>query len=353
MPSGHRAYLTCTAYAAVDDLPEAALALFGGDFFSGATWYRTLIAAGVPAGSRAVLLVFSNDSGPRAVFPMMVSGHDAGSLTSPYTCRWRPLLAPDFRADEKRALWRGFAQWCRQFDRIRLEAMDVSDAAALRAPGFAALRFDHFGNWHERAGRGWAAYLAARPGPTREAVRRRGKKLMAAGAVFSLVTTPADIDAGIAAYQNVYAKSWKVEEPFPAFNPALMRACAADGSLRLGLLMLNGAVLAAQFWVVRGDWAAVLKLAHDEAEKAQSPGTVLTAQVIEALMNDAITELDFGRGDDAYKASWTTNRRQRVGVVLANPATLPGLALIARHQAGSAIRVLRKVYAGVRPVPGK
>jgi hypothetical protein len=79
--------LTCTAFDAVDDLPAAARALFGGDFFSGLAWYRTLIAHGMPAGGRAVLLVFSAGAVPRAVVPMWVAGRRAGSLTSLYTCR--------------------------------------------------------------------------------------------------------------------------------------------------------------------------------------------------------------------------------------------------------------------------
>ena len=36
------------------------------------------------------------------------------------------------------------------------------------------------------------------------------------------------------------------------------------------------------------------------------------------LDRDRITELDFGRGDDAYKSLWAGRRRQRIGVVLAN-----------------------------------
>jgi hypothetical protein len=266
---------------------------------------------------------------------MWVAGRRAGSLTSLYTCRWRPMLAPDLRPEEAGALWRGFAQWCRSFESVRLEAMDDADAAGLRAPGLAVLRFDHFGNWHENWNQGWPAYLAARPGPVRESVRRRGRKLVAAGAVFSVVTAPEHVAAGIAAYEDVYAKSWKIAEPLPAFNPALMRACAADGALRLGLLTLDGAVLAAQFWVMRDGWAAVLKLAHDEAAKAHAPGTVLTAWMIEHVMvMDGATELDFGRGDDAYKQSWVAHRRQRVGLVIANPRHKAGAFMIARHYAG-------------------
>jgi CelD/BcsL family acetyltransferase involved in cellulose biosynthesis len=91
--------------------------------------------------------------------------------------------------------------------------------------------------------------------------------------------------------------------------------------------------LAAQMWVVRATWAAVLKLAHDENAKALSPGTVLTAAMTRTLIEqDGVTELDFGRGDDDYKAAWTGARRQRVGVVLANPWRAAGAAAIVRRR---------------------
>jgi hypothetical protein len=352
MPSNRDATLIRAEYSTPDALPEDARRLFGGDFFSTLTWYRTVTQACVPAGSRAVFVLFTAGDRACALFPMMVSGRQAWSLTTPYSCLWQPLLAEGSSAHDHAAIWHGFGQWCRQFTSVRLEAMDAP--CTVPAPGLVALRFDQFGNWHTRPEAGWPAYLAARPGPLREAVRRRGKKLTASGANFTLVSAPDQVETGIAVYEKIYASSWKVAEPFPDFIAALMRACAADGSLRLGLLSLGDQPLAAQFWVVQGKWASVLKLAHDEAAKAHSPGTVLTALMIEALMTrDGVRELDFGRGDDTYKASWTADRRQRVGVVLANPRTLRGLALIARHQAGFVIRAARNLYAGVRPVPGK
>jgi hypothetical protein len=177
----------------------------------------------------------------------------------------------------------------------------------------------------------WATYLAQRPGHIREALRRRGKRLLAAGATMRVVTTPAEVEAGIAAYEAVYAASWKVPEPFPDFSATLMREGAKAGWLRLGLLELEGKVLAAQIWMVLGPWATVLKLAHDEAHKAASPGTVLTGFMIARLLDqEHVTELDFGRGDDEYKRAWAVDRRQRHGLVIANPRRLGGLNAILR-----------------------
>jgi hypothetical protein len=236
-----------------------------------------------------------------------------------------------------------------------LEALDPAapglDAllAGLRRAGFATLRYDHFGNWHEvlPAGTSWDSYMAARPPALRTTIRRKLARC-AREMAFERIAAPGPaLEAGIAAYEAVRAASWKPEEPFPAFDAMLMRAAAAAGLLRLGLLRRrgDGAPVAAQYWVLDrgGARATVLKLSHVEAEKAASPGTALTALMIQGLLgDDGVRELDFGRGDDAYKRLWVGTRRQRIGVVLADPLHPAGLAAIARHGLGALRRRLRR-----------
>ena len=87
--------------------------------------------------------------------------------------------------------------------------------------------------------------------------------------------------------------------------------------------------------MVTGGTASVLKLAHDEAARARSPGTVLTAAMIRGLLDrERVTELDFGRGDDGYKSLWAGQRRPRIGVVLVNPRRPAGLLTLGRHVLG-------------------
>ena len=98
----------------------------------------------------------------------------------------------------------------------------------------------------------------------------------------------------------------------------------------------------AQFWIVEHGRATVLKLAHDEAFKAHSPGTVLTAWTIRHMIEqEHVTELDFGRGDDLYKQGWATNRRQRIGLMLINPRFAGGMMALARHTVGRLTARLR------------
>ena len=312
-------------------------------------WWRTMVAAGLPAGAVPRFLVFELAGEVVALLPLMSSGDGLTGLAGLYTCFYQPLFAAG--ADEW--LWSrvGYAtaRHCRGAGVLRLDALDA-DAAWLPAflagaarGGMRAERFDHFGNWHEpQAGPQWEPYVAARPGNLRETIRRKMRR--SAPADFTLVAGGPGLEAGIAAYEEVYARSWKVAEPFPDFNATLMREAAGAGALRLGLLSAEGVLVATQLWVLAGGVATVLKLAHDEAHAALSPGTVLSVRMIRHLFEvDGVTGLDFGRGDDPYKKSWTTRRRQRVGVLLANPWHPRGLAVLGWQAAG---RVRRRLAGG-------
>jgi len=320
--------------------------------FTSRPWYDAFIAAGLAADAEPLFLMLGNESGaPRAVVPCQRTHRGVSSLTSFYSCDFRPLIADgEDPALAARDLGRHLA------DRLSGDAVFGFDSldstlpilapllAGLARPGRALLRYDHFGRWWEDLGRRtFAEYLAGRDGALREVIRRKGARLERDGATFTMVgaaSGPAEIEAGIAGYETVYAQSWKETEPFPAFQPTLMRRLAEAGWLRLAICRLAGQPVAAQLWVVVGGTATVLKLAHDKAFDRASPGTVLTAFAIRTLMeNDGIAALDFGRGDDPYKRGWATNRTAHIGVLSVSIARRP--ALIARHFLGAAARKIR------------
>jgi len=319
--------------------------LFGRDLCATPGWYEATVEAALPPGGKAKFVQVLEGGEPIAIFPMLQTGKAWASLCTPYTILWRPLLAPGLDAERIAAAGAAFGAFCKRHGAIRLDAIDQEApwvapiAEGIARAGLRILPFDHFGNWQtDLRGLDWAGYLAARPGKLREAIRRRSAKLMREdGAVLTVTEGGAGLDQAIAAFEAVYAKSWKEPEPSPAFNATLARACAKEGSLRLGVLSLGEAVLAAQFWVVTRGTATVLKLAHDEAAKALSPGTVLTALMIRRLMvQDRVTTLDFGRGDDEYKQLWTDTRRQRIGWMIANPLSVAGAGAVLVGLAGKA-----------------
>ncbi len=331
-------------YESVAALPPPCAALFPTQPFASLWWYQVTIAHALPDGAVPCLAVATSSGGPEAMVPMLRDrGGRLGSLTTPYSCLHIPLLsAADARVE---AIGRSLGRLLRRYATVRLDAIPAEwpgllpFIAGLRAGGLWVQRFDHFGNWQEPVGgRGWDAYLADRPGALRETLRRKLRR-SAVATRFALVTEPADLSGGIAAFEAVYRASWKQNEPFPHFNAALMRALSAQGLLRLGVLWADEHPVAAQFWCVAEGRATVLKLAHDKTYKSLSPGTVLTALMLRRLLDEErVDVLDFGRGDDAYKALWSSERHQRLGLLLMNPARPAGLLAVARATAGQAYR---------------
>ena len=324
---------TCVSIGALESVPADLFAHAPG-FFASRAWWEIVLSHAIPPGARPHLLLVGTD----ALFPMLLDPMDGEfrALTTPYTCLYEPLIA-----GPRAAAFDAFARYCRTFPVTRLDALDealqAEVAAAARRSGLAIAHFAHFGNWFEDVmGLDWTGYLARRPGALRETIRRRARRVeRAPGAVFRLFRDQTDLETGIAAFETVYASSWKQPEPWPDFNPAQIQAAAALGIMRLGVYWIDGTAAAAQFWIVEHGHATVLKLAHDEAFKALSLGTVLTARMIRHMMEEeGATVLDFGRGDDPYKKDWVSSRRQRMGLLLINPRAPKGLAALVRHGLG-------------------
>lgn len=318
-------------------------------FWSGRIWYDTTLAHALP-----------DDAEPHAArcgavaVPLLRTGGALRSLTNPYTQDWRPLAPPGLDEAGWRDAAAAFGRLLRLRPPVMLDTIDPAGAwlapflAGLRASGIRAARFDHTGVWRGTLpdGQGWEGYLASRPSALRHTVERKGRRA-ARETRFDLIAAPGtELEAGIEAFQAVRAGSWKPAEPFPDFDAALMRAAAEAGALRLGVLarVADDAPLAAQYWILDqgGTRATVPKLFHLETERAASPGTVLTAMMLRHLITeDRVRVLDFGRGDDAYKAHWVSDRVQLIGLMLADPHHPAGLAALVRQTAGRLLRRFR------------
>lgn len=327
--------------------------------FASRAWYRTVVDHGLPAGAMPCFLSWIEAERSRAIFPMVrLSTGGLEGLTTPYTCAYAPLLGPGIDAAAMARAGAALGRFCLGWSHVRLDAIPLEWPglepllSGLRRSGLVVRRFDHFGNWFEPvAGLTWPDYLSGRPGALRETVRRKLRRSARDPRVrFQLIADDAAVAEGIDAFESVYRRSWKEPEPFPSFNAALIARLAAAGLLRLGVLSLDGAPVAAQVWTVEGGRATVLKLAHDEAFGAISPGTVLTARMLEHLLDGEHTcEIDFGRGDDPYKRLWASRRRQRIGLLLINPRRPRGLAILGRHVLGSGRRAATGILR--RPAP--
>ncbi len=345
--------------ASYDELFDAAARK---SFYASRPWFETLTETTREAGD-AVQLYGLEDEGGRAL-GLLVARSGVGGLTGGsqralsgystlYTTQYLPILHPDAVTPEAAA--EGFARALAaekpSWQALNFESLDPADAffpafeAALQRAGFAVQSYAHFGNWYESTeGDSLESFMARRPSALRNTVKRKGRKLEKMEDVrFEILTGGEGLDAAMDAYDAIYVNSWKEPEPFPDFTRRLVREAAAAGALCLGTVYLGERPAASQIWIVCGGRATIFKLAYDEEFKKLSAGSVLTVKVLEhVLRNNQVIEVDYGRGDDAYKKQWLNERRERQGIVAFNPKTLQGALGALRHIWAGRLKALLK-----------
>jgi len=223
---------------------------------------------------------------------------------------------------------------------------------AFAEQGWHTKRYSCFGNWYlPCAGLSFERYLHGRDAMLRTTVARKTRRfeLGEDGARLVLLSTPAEVEAGMAAYERLRTRSWNRAEPYPDFVHAWARTCAQRGWLRLGLAFVHDTPIAAQFWFTRHRRAYIFKLAYDESYARFSAPTVLSAHMIRhSLEVDRVEEIDYLTGDDVYKRAWMPHRRERIGLMLCNPRTMRG-QLLSTHQLASEAR--QRWLRSTRPAP--
>lgn len=272
------------------------------------------------------------------------------ALSNYYSSLYSPIytLAPD-RSQAARALVQCIRKEHKESSIVQLAPLssDGVDTAALRdafgADGWYTRDYFCFGNWYLPCeGMNFNDYMKGRESQVYNTWTRKAKKFKTDGtgeARLQVVREPDDVKAGMAAYEAVYQKSWKQAEPFPDFIREWAAVCAQHGWLRLGVAWLGDTPIAAQLWFTINRRAYIFKLAYDEAYSKWSAGTVLTAHLMrESLDQDRVIEIDYLTGDDAYKKSWMSHRRERVGLLACNLRTPRGLAMAAREGAAATVR---------------
>lgn len=358
--AGTRVEVGC--FAAPAELPERYLALLGEaeaeSFDSGALWYENYIRT-VPGGDPGVRLYAADPAGASPVLlPLRVAAGPLGqrieSLANYYTALYSPLPAGRESLSGLKAIVEALTRDCRPAVAMRFSPMDPQAPAyrglmaALKEAGWAPFPFFCFGNWYLPVRESWDSYLEKRDGTLRSTLKRMGKAFAAAGGRLELVAGGAALEEGIRAYEQVYAASWKPAEPYPQFVAGLARSCAGRGWLRLGIARLGATPVAAQIWIVAHGKASIYKLAYHQAYMKYSPGTLLTAFLMRhAFEADGVAEVDYLIGDDPYKRSWMSHRRERWGIVAYNPRTVPGALLLAREVLGRAARKVSFRLAGL------
>jgi hypothetical protein len=359
-------------FSSFEDLPEETQRLFdaaGADcIFYGMPWFKTFAKYALdPNDSVRIYSANGGDSTSpdQTILPTVHRAADSGffkarklsSLSSYYTSLYGPI-GNDFTKRGAEALARALAEEYPRWDEVELRPLDVDAPAfpalveGLEKAGFIVQTYFCFGNWYlDVKGRSFTQYVETLPSVLKNTLGRKKKKLEKSGrAQIEIVTGGEGLESAIATYNSVYLASWKESEPYPQFVPEFIRNCAAIGTLRLGVVRVDGEPAAAQFWIVHNGKALIYKLAYDERFADLSVGTILTATLMQHVIDvDRVVQVDYLTGDDAYKKDWMSGRRERWGILALNPRTLRGALAIARHVGGRAIKRAFQLFAKRAP----
>lgn len=299
------------------------------DLFNRRNWFRRVCHHG---GATPLIARAASEGALAWLFLQREGRGKASALANWYSFAFRPIFAGNPEVVRQRAMIIAIAKRLRMA-RPRIASIDLSPVPSTDgAADLLAYAFQRAG-WIVTAGEistSWTAnvaglsfedYWAARPGQLRSTLKRKLGK-----ANFETqILTGFDEDAW-AAYEDVYADSWKPDEGLPELLKELAIAEAKAGCLRLGICRIDGVAVAAQFWTVENGLALIHKLAHRESAAELSPGTILSAAMFRHVIDmDKVDTIDFGTGNDEYKADWMDGSTPLMRLTAYNPLMVAGL----------------------------
>jgi len=351
--------LQVQTYKLLDDLPRACRRLFDEagrqNFFLTLEWFQHLSRTALDEDQELRIYNVSDAADPErsaGTFVGRISQPRRGlmplrklsAFTNYYSCFFAVLFPGEGeRHKSMQALAAAIAAERPRWDLVEIHPLDKGSEefaamiAAFRNAGFVVQTYFLSGNWYLPVlGRTYEQYVKSLAPALRNTLRRKRKKLEESGrACIEIVTGGDGLERAVEAYTKVYLASWKSPEPYADFIPGLIRLCARLGALRLGVLYVDGEAAASQLWIVHHGRALIYKLAYDERFADLSVGTVLTATLMQYVLDvDKVEEVDYLTGDDAYKKDWMSHRRERWGMLAMNPRTPRGALSLVRHEGG-------------------
>lgn len=269
----------------------------------------------------------------------------AVALANWYSFAFRPVFAGNPDAIRQAAMIVAIAKRLRSarpsIATIELSPVPTGDGTAdlienaFRRAGWMVSLRECSTSWTANvAGLSFEDYWSARPSQLRNTLKRKSGK-----AEFETqVLTEFNEDAW-AVYEEIYAESWKPAEGLPEFLKDMAIAEARAGCLRLGICRIDRVAVAAQLWTVESGVALIHKLAHRESATELSPGTILSAAMFRHVIDaDNVKMIDFGTGNDQYKADWMDGSTTLMQLSAYNPATASGLAGAAKARLSRLVR---------------
>lgn len=290
-------------------------------FFS-REWLEGVVSANLSVDETLLLACVVHGETVLAILPIIKRGNrEWSSLCHLYSSLYTLLLSEDNQQETLACLSQGLRQL--PFDYLSLEPIAEDDYpinnlhVTLTSSGFSCNRYRRFYNWYHRVeGQSFAQYMAERPSRLRNTIARKQRKLKREHGYEICLHIGDQAQQAMADYNAAYEASWKASEQFGELLEAMAKHLSKPGWPRLAILYVEGQPAAAQLWFVTHEKAIIFRLAHDEAWRQYSPGSILTQYLMEYVIDtDKVHEIDFLVGNERYKQDWMTERRQRWGMV--------------------------------------
>jgi CelD/BcsL family acetyltransferase involved in cellulose biosynthesis len=153
----------------------------------------------------------------------------------------------------------------------------------------------------------WEAYLKGLNGKVRHEIRRKLRRLEAAGrARLRCVRSPAALPEAMDAFMTLFranraAKAAFMTGPMPAFFRCLADNLATADLLRLYFLDLDEQAIAAAMCFDYRDTVYLYNNGYDDAFRALSPGLLSKVLTIQESIRDGYRVYDFLKGAEKYK----------------------------------------------------
>lgn len=306
-------------------------------FFTSFRWYGLFIDTiiSVESDQYKFLVIEDDHSLDNIVLPVKIDNSLSCRILMSLTNYYSPIynIVKKTGSDSStKQLWTYLKNMVIPWDVLKLQPMDknhvVDTVIELKKAGIPAIPFFCFGNWYlEVNGRSYDDYFSGLSSRVKNTLIRKTKRFLAMqNAKLVIVSDENNLDAAILEYNRVYKASWKTEETYPDFISGLCRLAAKEGALRLGLAYIDNVAVAAQLWIVADNTAYIYKLAYDEAYKEYAVGSILTAKLMQYVLDvDKVDVVDYLSGDDAYKKDWMSHRRERWGILAFNCSSPRGM----------------------------
>jgi hypothetical protein len=296
--------------------------------FERLAWFK-LLWKHCPPGRAPLIARARAEQTDAWLFLARTDENQATALANWYTLSFRPIFSGDAPEATRKALLVALARRLASgLSTITLSPVPDSDGtadlivSAFRKAGWLASMTPKTGNWTAKVeGKSFDQFWSERPGQVRSTFERKSKKF----AITTQIHTKYS-DAAWEDFEEVYDDSWKGEEGSPDFVRDFVRMEGKAGSLRLGIASLDGKAIAAQLWTIENGHAIIHKLAYRSDAREMSPGTILSVAMFRhAIDVDKVKLIDYGTGDDGYKADWMDVRNALYTITLHNPRRLAGL----------------------------